>query len=335
MVNLQSEFIEFHNNIKLDDENDTLRDKRDTLLSLLSKNLPDETPAYSHFNQGSYAMHTGIKPENGDYDIDVGLKFEIAAEDYDDPVEAKKWVRDALVDHVKNVDIRRSCVTVTYQKNKEDQFHVDFAVYANKNSDGKMYISKGKENSLPENKKWEVSDPEDLITKIRDRFDGDDAKQFRRVIRYLKKWKNHVFSAEGNSAPTGIALTILAYHFFNASKEYDFVAKTTKYNDFKALKALASAIKGKFVYKYNADDDCYYHSIETNLPVEPYNDLFEKMTAKQKESFYNKICSMIDRLDSAESRTKKSEACSDLVKLFGSDFPVKTDKSIVGTSESA
>ena len=39
-MNLQREFLEFHDNIKLDDENDTLREKRDILLNKLSKNKP-------------------------------------------------------------------------------------------------------------------------------------------------------------------------------------------------------------------------------------------------------------------------------------------------------
>lgn len=38
-MNLQKEFIEFHDNIRLDDENETLREKRDILLNKLNKNI--------------------------------------------------------------------------------------------------------------------------------------------------------------------------------------------------------------------------------------------------------------------------------------------------------
>ena len=69
MVNLQDAFLEFHDNIKLDDENETLREKRDILLKVLKDHISDEAASYSTFNQGSYAMGTGIKPDNGDYDI--------------------------------------------------------------------------------------------------------------------------------------------------------------------------------------------------------------------------------------------------------------------------
>ena len=153
MLNLQKEFTEFHDNIKLDDENATLREKRDILLKKLKDNISKDAVSYTTFNQGSYAMGTGILPEDEDYDIDVGLKFSMDKDDYSDPIKPKKWVRDALYGHTKSVEIRRSCVTVTYQIDGESVFHVDFAVYAANNADGKMYIAKGKEFSSDDNKK--------------------------------------------------------------------------------------------------------------------------------------------------------------------------------------
>ena len=79
MVNLQKEFEEFHDTIKLKefDENETLRKKRDILLKKLRLNISEDAASYTTFNQGSYAMGTGIKPEDGDYDIDVGICFDI------------------------------------------------------------------------------------------------------------------------------------------------------------------------------------------------------------------------------------------------------------------
>ena len=75
MVNIQSEFISFHNKIKLSDENSELREKRNILLDKLKKNISQDAASYTTFNQGSYAMGTGIKPDDGDFDIDVGLKI--------------------------------------------------------------------------------------------------------------------------------------------------------------------------------------------------------------------------------------------------------------------
>ena len=116
MINLQNEFIEFHNTIKLSySDNAELREKRDILLNKLKDNIDADAATFSNFNQGSYAMHTGIKPDNGDYDIDVGLRFDLKRSDCSDPVSVKQWVFDALNGHTRKVEIRRSCVTVTMQ----------------------------------------------------------------------------------------------------------------------------------------------------------------------------------------------------------------------------
>ena len=165
MPTLQSAFRDFHDNIKLSniDENATLREKRDILLKKLKDHISSDAAPYSSFNQGSYAMHTGISPDNGDFDIDVGLKFEVEKDDYPDPTVLKKWVRDALKGHTRSVEIRKPCVTVKYHREDEDIYHVDFAIYAAKNADGKIYLARGKEFSDSENKFWEESDPQKFI----------------------------------------------------------------------------------------------------------------------------------------------------------------------------
>lgn len=91
MANLQSYFNSFHDAIKLDyDDNKELRDKRDELLEILKANMPSDAGSFEIFHQGSYAMYTGVKPlDDGDYDIDVGLLFNISKDDYPNPVTVK------------------------------------------------------------------------------------------------------------------------------------------------------------------------------------------------------------------------------------------------------
>ena len=338
MVNLQKEFEEFHEKIKLKEfnENDTLREKRDILLKKLKDNISVDAASYSTFNQGSYAMGTGIKPEDGDYDIDVGLKFKINKDDYSDPTEPKKWVYDALEGHTQKVEIRRSCVTVTYQEDNEPLYHVDFAVYANDNIDGKMYIAKGKRNSTSEYKFWEETDPNGLIDIIKNKYsDSEDRMQFRRVIRYVKKWKSHNSYMSGNGVPTGIAITVLAYNLFEVKKSYDIFGSKYVYDDFNALKNFVKNVKDEFIKTYCIDDGEYYYIISQELPVAPRNNLFSKMTNKEMQTFYEQISLMEEKLKEVSNKEKKSEACEILIKLFGEDFPNKLDRSIVGTSESA
>ena len=328
MVNLQSEFITFHDAIKLDSENEILREKRDILLNKLKEKISDDATSYTHFNQGSYAMGTGIKPNDGDYDIDVGLKFDIDHDDYEDPVVVKKWIKDALDGHTKKVEIRRPCVTVTYQEDGEPAYHVDFAVYAANNNDGKLYIAKGKENSASDKRYWEESDPQELIDLLNNRFsDKDERKQFKRTIRYAKKWKNQHFDISGNSAPTGIALTALAYSKFQPQYEIDPFTGVRTYDDFSAFKKFMTEVKNTFIYMWDNESQ--------TLPVAPWNNLFEKMTPKQQNSFHEKVVSAISRLEEAEKETKKSNACKVMTRIFGTEFPVTVEKSYVGTSESA
>lgn len=332
MLNFQKEFIAFHNAIKLDDENEELVQKREILLKKLKDNISDDAVSFEHFNQGSYAMGTGIKPKDGDYDIDVGLKFNLNKDDYD-PITVKKWVRDALRGHTKSVEIRRSCVTVTYQQQGEALYHVDFAVYAANNSDNELYIAKGKENSNDENRFWEISCPIELLKTLKSKYEGDDRAQFRRIIRYLKKWKDVNFSTDGNSAPTGISLTVLAYDLFNVEKEIDPITYKITYDDFAALYNLVKSISSKFTYAERNEEYCY--AISAKLPVKPGNDLFEKMTNKQMDSFYEKIHSLASVLEEVKNYSNRKEACTKLAKVFGDDFPVTVDKSLVGSSESA
>jgi len=274
MTNLQAEFFEFDKKIKLSyNDNAELRKKRDILIEKLMDKITTEAADFSYFNQGSYAMHTGIKPDDGDYDIDIGLRFKINRIDCPNPLTVKKWVFDALDGHTKKVQIRRSCVTVTYQEKGEDAFHIDFACYADE--DDNLYIAKGRMNSKDENIYWESSNPRELLEKMNDKFsNGDEPAQFRRIIRFMKKWKNKHFDLKSNAAPTGIALTALAYDTFIPKFETNIVTGKRTPNDFVAMMKFVDAIKKKFSLFFDEDDKEYYHVIKQDLFVAPYNDLF-------------------------------------------------------------
>lgn len=322
MADIQKYFEAFHDLIKLKqfEENQTLRDKRDIILDKLKTRLKtifeekdEPVPTYQAFDQGSYKMGTGVIPLDSDYDIDVGVSFNVSKNDYPDPVEVKEWVYDALNGHTKKVDMRRPCVTVFYQKGEEPQYHVDLAIYSDEscNADGKKYLAKGKLNSSDDNKSWEVSDPKGLADTVGNKYSGDDKKQFVRVIRYLKRWKDHKFSSNGNAAPIGIGLTISAYNWFSPNKTTDNVANTTKYNDLQATRGVVSCMLNNFGDR-----------LRVYLPVEPYSELFGKMTDNQMENLKEKLEDLLDALDSATKEVAPEVACETLKKAFGDDFPV-------------
>lgn len=315
MADIQKQFDEFHSNIRLSDKDEkaNLQEKRDLLVADLKAGLKreadkkkEEPLKFENFNQGSYAMHTGIKPHNNDYDIDVGLIFDNTQDDFKNPVELKKKVKDALNSTFRTVNIRRPCVTVTYHKDGKPDYHVDLAVYVKIEDEDHFKIAMGKENSSEDNQEWQESDPKGLISEINDRFGGEERSQFKRTIRYLKRWRDKQFP--NNGAPISIALTCAAYHWFEPIKH------AGNYNDLRALRALVDKMIENF--------DWFSNRLEVELPVIPRGDLLERMTDKQMETFKDKLITLRDALDSAKDDSSVSSACKTLKKQFGDDFPV-------------
>ena len=214
----QRAFRKFHDHIKSDD-NGTLRAKRKLILDRLKRNLPAPFNRFRHFNQGSYAMATGITPLKGrEQDIDVGLILPIDMEKYN-PVAVKKLILQAAKPQTKRVIMRSPVVTVFYASG----YHVDLAVYA-QDTYKCLHLAVGRLQSNEEHTGWIQSEPKDFIKEVQRRFSGWERDQFRRTIRYLKRWKDLHFSQKGNAAPTGIALTVAAYHWFKPEPDNDLTA---------------------------------------------------------------------------------------------------------------
>lgn len=318
MAQIQKQFEEFHTNIRLDedDEKAKLREKRDLLLDNLKEELPDDVPGFDSFNQGSYAMNTGTKPLDGNYDIDIGLLFDCTKEKYSDPVDLKKIVRDALVNGNRTVNIRRPCITVTYMKDEKPDYHVDLAVYVN-GANGAFDLAKGKEHSEPSQKIWEQSDPKGLTKLIKERFNGKEAEQYRRCIRYVKRWRDHQFSS---GTPVSIALTVAALHWF--SPALDPIDGSSK--DLVAMKNWVTGMLNRFTSTYSTEERRFVDRLTVSLPVVPRSDLMVKMTDKQMEAFKSKLEELKAELTAAEADALPEDACKRMRGQFGPDFPVPT-----------
>jgi len=339
---VQEQFIKFHDVIRLDvNDNRDVIQKRDMLIEEIRtaiKKMCEEKGIklirFSPFNQGSYAMGTGNKPiyDEDDYDIDCGLLFEIDKADYT-PVEVKKWVFDALNIQFRKVEWKKACIRVQYVEEGLPKFHVDFACYADANSDGKTYLAKGTPTSATEHKKWEEAKPKKLKDLINNKFTNDDeCDQFKREIRDMKRWKDYQFDSV-NGKPTGIALTALAYNGFKPYIKNPFT-RANDINDLKATKDFVNYILNQFSWDGR---------VKVHLPVPPENDLFEKMTDQQCKNLKAKLEELRDALEDAENETDPHEACKILRKQFGKDFPVPAKETtgqnrklaVAGTSESA
>lgn len=337
MPALQKHFEDFHSRIKLDidDEKANLREKRDTLVNALKAKLPTDVPAFEKFHQGSYSMHTGVVPLDGNYDIDVGIVFDCDREAYPDPVDLKKKVRDALNSNGRTVVIRRPCVTVNYVRDGVTQYHVDLAIYA-KRSDGLLDLAKGKEQSGDNWRHWEVSDPKRLTQLICDAFD-DDAQlaQYRRCIRYIKRWRDVQFRSGG--APLSIALTVAARDWFRPRFE-----ASGKPADLLALLGWVKTMLSYFDLAHT-DEGGWHSRLEVKLPAKPYSNLMEKLTKSQMANFKDRLIALRDALEEAYDEDLPEEGCKLLNKQFGDAFvvPAKADTAkattaaAVGTGNSA
>lgn len=146
----------------------------------------------------------------------MGVLLDCHIEDYK-PVDLKELVAECIKHTNRKVDVSRSCVTITYTKDGEDDYHVDLPIYAKSSNqdDDTYYLAKGRKNLNEEDRFWQPSDPEGLTNLINGlykddnnyEFDGKTQReQFRRCIRYLKRWRNHK-----NIYLHSIALTMATY----------------------------------------------------------------------------------------------------------------------------
>lgn len=307
-MSLQAKFRTFQQNIQLRrySEDATLVQKREAVLARLRANNPRR---FSFFNQGSYEMGTGVKPINGDYDIDVGVVFDLGSYySFEAPRTVKRWVYDAVREHTSSVSWKEPCITVQYQAAREPVYHVDLAVYG-KDSYGQLYLARGKEHSADPH--WERCDPMGLTAAIENRFNGAEAAQFRRVIQYLKRWKDVNFPAAGNAAPVGIGLTLLAYQSFRPALSGYPPAD----DDLAALRSLVKSISASFTPRWSPTRTEY--RITAHIPVEPRDDVFSRMTDQQSTEFKGRVDTLLSHLD-VVSQTGSTTL---LRRVFGSDFP--------------
>ena len=333
MINLQTQFNKFHDAIKVDfDDTQLLRNKRDLIIDDLKYGLrltlfPEKSPKFQQFNQGSYDLGTGVKPLAGkdceidkDYDIDVGIVFNFSKNDYS-PVQVKELVSKALNTSSRTVEIKTSCVRVQHHLNQEKWFHVDLAIYSRDyDSRGNViyHIAKGSAGSYEYEKVWELSEPFKFKKLLNLKIpDSSERAQFNRVVRYLKRWKDYNFDSVVAVMPTGIALTACCYHLFTPEKYNSYTTDANqpkfKFNDLKALQKVVNGIARMFTWN---------NHISVELPVEPYNDLFEKMSFSKIASMESKLVSLQKALFYAANETNYFDACMKLRQVFGDDFPL-------------
>ena len=317
-MGIQTHFDKFHDKIKLGREDEAYKKarERDDSIKAEVKDAFKEAdyPVVGDFIQGSLKTHTGIKPINGDYDIDRALVID---EDTapENPVTPKKKVLDVLEDRgFKNAKIKKPCVTADYAS---DNVHIDFIIY--KRDGEQHYLAVGKKNSDEENREWSECDPLGLIEWINDDSEyGDDAEeergQFRRLVRYLKRWRDVQFS-EGVAAKVfSIGLTVVVKEQLASSFSTEGVRQD--------LVALRDTVEAILSGGYFDEEDEGRYRVRVDLPKEPCRDIFDGSSLETGTQLYNKLSGLVEQLNKAADESDERKQCEILNKLFGEDFEV-------------
>ena len=318
-MGIQSHFDKFHNKIKLGREDDAYKKARDRDDSIkkevISAFASAGYPVVSDFIQGSLKTHTGIVPISGDYDVDRALVIEAGAAP-ENPVVPKKKTLDVLEDRgFKNAKIKKPCVTADYVS---DNVHIDLIIY--KQSGNRHYLAVGKENSDETNREWSASDPHGLTDWINDDsgYWEADAKeilaQFRRLVRYLKRWRDVQFSEAVAAKIFSIGLTVMVKERLVSS----FSTEGARQD----LQALRKTVEAILVSGYFTEERAGQFRVRVNLPKEPWRDIFHDSSLDTGTQLYNKFSHLKDKLAEAEGLSDERKQCEILNGLFGDDFEV-------------
>ena len=298
MANIQKQLEGFHKNIKV--ESSELREKRNIIVDKKKSLSEDNKPIPEVLNQGSYIYGVGIKPISGeDYDIDVGLVFNIKSSDYD-AEEVRKWVYDAIKKHTDKVQSKGPCIRVIYQAG----YHVDLVCYARyKNDDSIENFQLAHKNGS-----WIASDPKkikDHIQKAREKFkntkDSSGSDQLQRVVRYLKRWNDLAVPGESDDKPIGLAILLYCIEVL----QFSFT------DDLQALVYISEmAKKSDRISAYKPDTQ---------------EDVFSKISHSGMKKLISRFQELYDALVKAHNSHNLQDACEIMRKQFGDDFLLESN----------
>lgn len=299
MLNLNELFLDFNDEISL---TKTYKEKiskgRNALRTKIGDNFKEKNRNKpQHCTQGSYSMRTAIMPLGDDeFDLDNGVYlkgYSANQENWPTTSTVHTWVKNAVDGHTSNSPIdKNTCIRVVY----EDKYHIDLPIYImGENSDGDSiaYLAH-------KSKGWIESDPK-AFTSWFQGFVNDNGQQIRRMVKYLKAWKDYK-----NIDIKGMAITILVCNNNSVTKDRD---------DISLLDTVTNII------------DTLEDSFHCYKPVTPTDeDLFENISETSKNNLIKGFDSLRKKLDVAiNEKNNEKEATEILQKVFGDRFPTGED----------
>jgi hypothetical protein len=294
MANSHDAFQRFNEFIALTAaKTNSLRTSRDALRKTIRDYFKDnDLPRLKFCWQGSFAMKTIVNPIDDDYDIDDGIYLQgyenIAKDEWVSVDTVHNWVLNAADDRTKEDSTdKHTCIRVYYSAG----YHIDLPVYI---------VSSSIAYLAHKGKGWLQSDPKAFRDWFIDKL-TIYGEQLRRVVRYLKAWKEF----KGVELK-GVEITILVSQNFSPYAN----------RDDKAMRDTLTSIINTLQLYYSC-----------SKPVFPYEDLFDGHSKTKKESIIIKLTSLRDSLSSAIDVSEIGIATEKLNACFGSRFPIILNKS--------
>lgn len=318
MADVQKQFEQFHARIRVDyDMADELREKRDIVVKRIEAYLrAHQLPRFRVLLQGSYKMKTGVKPiADLEYDIDIGLRFDMHETEYT-ASEVRAWVYEAVKEHTNRVEDKGPCIRVAYEKG----FHLDLVVYAVWEESGQeTYRLAHKTNG------WRHADPPALLAHVdayRKQFEGteDDASktdQFRRCVRYLRRWNDVSVPHEEEGKVTGLGFMLLAMQRGLGKRLF----VDGRPDDRASLESFSRDVANTF------------GRIIAKKPTPEFEDLFARVSEEEMTNLKERFRVLAQRLQEAGRTTDPVEACERLHDVFGADFPIPDPSATARTTK--
>lgn len=281
-------------------ERTNMRDRRDANRERLKKRLKaDGKPLPQEFiKQGSYAMLTMVQDDSNDYDIDDGVYFQASLEGPNGgdkaPKDARQMVCDALQDDRFNNQpvVKKNCVRIFYN----DGYHVDMPVYRIREDSGDYELASG--SDWVHSRAASVVEWFDIANQTKSP-DENNGRQFRRIVRMLKKFARSRDSWKSQTT-SGFAITILAEEKYVANKDREDTS----------LRDTMRAIYNRLVL-----------NLEVSHPVTPGAKVTKGPDDAKMKFFREKLETALKDLEVLDkSDCTREQALKAWDKVFGTDF---------------
>jgi len=297
-------FHSFNSTIKLvDSKRKKLKNNRNVLRKKIKEHFREkewEDPKF--YSQGSFPLNTNVNPikeqtRDGSikekYDIDDGVYFVCPESERKEATTYHDRIKKAVDGHASKAIDKNTCVRVVYS----DGHHIDLPSYWLENDSDTPQLahkSKGFIESDPKPFKEWVDSKISSTTQV---------GQLRRIIRYLKAWKEYRESQNSNlKVPSGFILTILACNNLIENERDDLAIKET-------VEAIESSLISNF------------SSYRPTVPI--FEDLLEDYN---KDTILDELKKFVENAQKAIDSDCEKEASEYWRKLFGNRFPLGKKK---------